>query len=484
MKVRNWVKSVPAALMAAGIWVNPAYAVDIPLGDAGFDDTDVNDSTYTDYAYITSGHVTAWEDLSSVFPGSFGPWFYNSSYDSTRRPTPRSGSQALHGSGDYAWQTVPGGVTFETGKTYSFSAYLGGDTDSTDFDSGSDAAWLYIYDASNTPDLSTVFFDDDSIFGMGFDRDGGFFNAAFSGSGLGGASNDGWTIGGGNEWGKATISYTATAADNGKPIGVGLFGRFDAAFDDMELCEGAGCVNAPPLPELHLRVDRDDGSMNLSNNTGGAVNISGYQLTSAFEALDQANWVSIADNYDADSGSAVDGTNVWTKLTQAGAHGDLSEADLVSGSGGSLADDDSIILGNAGAWIRNPNQDLSFEYISNGTVVSGIVSYTGTGLVQGDFDKDGDIDIDDWVILRANQQTDLSSLAFAEAYFLGDMNGDKANNHPDFVDFKFAFNAANGPGAFQSMLSSASVPEPSTVLLMMTGGLFALPAVRRGNRRK
>jgi hypothetical protein len=480
MKVRNWIKSVPAALLAAGIWVDPVYAIDIPLGDASFDQTPVDP---IGYGYIASGHVTDWEDIDSIYPGSFGNWWYNSSYDSLRRPTPRTGTQALHGIGDYAWQTVPGGVTFETGKTYSFSAYLGGDTDSTGSSNGSDMSWLYIYDANNTPDLSTVYFDDDSLFGMGFDRDGGFINASYSGSGAGGAANDGWTIGGGNEWGLATISYTATVADNGKPIGVAYFGRSDAATDDVALCEGAGCFVAPPLPELRLNVDRDDGSLNLSNSTGGPVNISGYQLTSAFEGLDQANWVSIADNYDADSGGPVDNVNIWTELTQAGAHGDLSEADLASGTGGSLADATSINLGNAGAWIRNPNEDLVFEYISNGTVISAIINYTGTSLEQGDFDSDGDIDSDDWAILRNNQFSDLSSLTGVEAYFLGDMDGDKANTYPDFNAFKSVFETANGLGAFEAMLSAASVPEPSAVLLIMTGGLFVLPTVRRGARR-
>ena len=147
MKVRNWVKSVPAALMAAGIWVNPAYAVDIPLGDAGFEQTDVNLSTYSDYAYTVTGHVTEWEDIgNSLGASSFANWWYNTNYATVglpanlKRPDPRTGTQALHGGGDYAWQTVPGAVTFETGKTYSFSAYLGGDSDSTDFNSGSDAA--------------------------------------------------------------------------------------------------------------------------------------------------------------------------------------------------------------------------------------------------------------------------------------------------------------------------------------------------------
>ena len=71
------------------------------------------------------------------------------------------------------------------------------------------------------------------------------------------------------------------------------------------------------------------------------------------------------------------------------------------------------------------------------------------------------------MIFRANQHVDLSSKSLAEAYRLGDLKDDWLNNHADFVLFKTAFDAANGAGAFDTML--ASVPEPSTVLLFVGG---------------
>jgi|GEM_PF-2269895 len=237
------------------------------------------------------------------------------------------------------------------------------------------------------------------------------------------------------------------------------------------------------LPVLDLRVDRNDGSLILSNQTGGPVNISGYQLTSAFEGLDPNNWVSIADNYDADSGGSVDSANVWSQLTQAGAHGDLSEGDLETGSGGSLAHTQSINLGNLGTWIRNPNEDLVLQYLSGGNVVTGIVNFEDLAPFEvGDLNTDGIIDSNDWAVLRSNQHTDLTGKSLAEAYRLGDLTGDLQNNHPDFVAFKAAYDAANGQGAFVAMV--ASVPEPSTILLLLTSGLFMAPAVRRGSPRE
>jgi hypothetical protein len=224
MKIKNWVKNIPAVLLAAGIWVGSAYAGNIYVGDPGFEENDVNDSTYTDYAYIASGHVSAWEDIDSITAGEFGPWWYNSNYDNTRRTTPRNGAQALHGSADYAWQTLD--ATFETGKEYTLSAYLGGDTDST---ATSDVSWLYIYHADTTPDLSTVFFDNDSLTGSSYNRDG--TTAPAAGAGL--ATNEGWTTAL-DSWGLVTLSYTATAADDGRPIGIGLYGRSDATIDDVE----------------------------------------------------------------------------------------------------------------------------------------------------------------------------------------------------------------------------------------------------------
>ena len=54
----------------------------------------------------------------------------------------------------------------------------------------------------------------------------------------------------------------------------------------------------------------------------------------------------------------------------------------------------------------------------------------------------------DWVIFRTNQQTNLTSLSKAQAYRLGDLDGDLHDDFADFVLFKNAYDIANGAGAF------------------------------------
>jgi hypothetical protein len=99
----------------------------------------------------------------------------------------------------------------------------------------------------------------------------------------------------------------------------------------------------------------------------------------------------------------------------------------------------------------------------------------------GDFNRDGNVTAADWAILRNNQLADLSGKTFSEAYFLGDVTADLANNHADFVLFKDLFDAANGVGAFDAMV--ASVPEPSTLGLIALAGWMVRPAVHRAARR-
>jgi len=240
--------------------------------------------------------------------------------------------------------------------------------------------------------------------------------------------------------------------------------------------------NEPLQPALSLTIDRDNGSMVLSNATGGPVNISGYQITSAFEGLAPANWLSIADNYDQGNPGAnqIDAAHQWSELTDPTSRADLSEADLASGAGTSLPHSKAVNLSSSGAWIRNPNEDVVFKYVSNGQVVSGIVSYVdngGVGFAQGDLNTDGAINAADWTVLKTNLHTSLTGKSLAEAYRFGDLNQDKANNHADFVAFKSAFDAANGVGAFAAMV--ASVPEPSSFALSAVIVAAAAPVARR-----
>lgn len=233
---------------------------------------------------------------------------------------------------------------------------------------------------------------------------------------------------------------------------------------------------------LAITVNRDTGAITLGNQTGSSVLIKSYSITSAFEALEPANWKSITDNYDAGNAgpNQIDATHNWSKLTDPTVNGDLSEADLDSGVGGTITHTKVIAIGNAGAWIQNPKEDLVFQYISGSQIKTGIVQYTGHGnlpFTAGDLNVDGVINTVDWVILRNNQLTNLSTYSLAEAYRRGDLTGDKLNDHADFIQFKAAYDVANGAGAFAAML--AAVPEPSSTILVLAAGTLFLPALRR-----
>ena len=74
------------------------------------------------------------------------------------------------------------------------------------------------------------------------------------------------------------------------------------------------------------------------------------------------------------------------------------------------------------------------------------------------------VGVEDWMQFRAGQQANLTGLTHAQAYAMGDLNGDFRNDHDDFVIFKTAFEASNGAGSFVAMLTS--VPEPTPLLLV------------------
>lgn len=228
------------------------------------------------------------------------------------------------------------------------------------------------------------------------------------------------------------------------------------------------------LPKLAVVVNRSNGNITLFNLTNTSVPITGYSITSAFEGMAPANWLSIADNYDSGNPgpNQVDATHAWSKLTGASTHTDLSEADLATGLGASLANGRSVNLGNS-SWIQTPHEDLVFQYISGGSVVDGIVAYIGNNslpFLNGDFNLDGSVNVSDWIILRNNQLANLSSQSLAQAYRLGDLTGDKLNDHADFVAFKSLYDVANGSGSFVQMLGT--IPEPSSMFLILAVGTF------------
>jgi hypothetical protein len=99
--------------------------------------------------------------------------------------------------------------------------------------------------------------------------------------------------------------------------------------------------------------------------------------------------------------------------------------------------------------------------------------------IMGDFNSSNTVTEADWAILRANMHSNLSSLTHQQAYFLGDLTADKANNHDDFVAFKTIYEDLNGSGSFTRMVSG--IPEPTTFLLFLIGGAAFLGVRRRAD---
>lgn len=92
------------------------------------------------------------------------------------------------------------------------------------------------------------------------------------------------------------------------------------------------------------------------------------------------------------------------------------------------------------------------------------------GETEGDFNSDGAINADDFLIIAANFN---DAFGLDDAFFKGDMDGNLRVNLNDFLKFRELF-ASQPAGA-----ATSSVPEPSTGLLMAFACLGILSIRRR-----
>ena len=462
MKLVSWKRKLAASLVAAGL-LSPAAIAQCTINtnlvsNPSFEMVDTADTGPFTSVRISSGWLDAAGDGDDDYA-----YPYSSGY---------SGDPAPPGSGDWhytgGFATTPGEVqvtqTIDV-STGSCAAEISGGSASYDL-----SAWFSTYREQD--DFSTV-------------------RARFLDSG---GSEVGTVDIGGAAFLDA-LPVTGNQTDWGQDVGVGIIPSSTQSVEIQVLSEAGGAnhdgyldlVNFQvsdtlTLPALDISVDRDSGSIVLQNQTGVAVNLSGYSITSGIQAVDpsDATWSSIADNYDADSGGSVDATNVWSELSPPDAFSDLSEGDLSSGLGTTLAAGQSVTLSPGDGWIANPTEDLAFQYISNLEVETGFVTFVGnegSAFAVGDFDTDGDIDADDWMILRGSQHADLSNERELAAYFQGDLNGDLQNNHTDFVIFASLYDDANGTGSFQDMLEN--IPEPGGMPLSLAAIGFSFGFWRR-----
>jgi hypothetical protein len=197
-----------------------AYAqVNIPLGDPSFEAFAV---PAIGYAYADTYRPTsAWVDDPDNPPGytqdnAASHWLYDADYaedpGASRRGSPRTGSQAMHGLANYSGQET--GAVFEANHTYTFSVWAQND----EVLDNSNGLFMYIYDGT------VSFSDANSLTGS--------LTTAINQRTAGMSQADSQA-----NWTQVSIShYVARGAPEiGNPIGVGFFARRDTAVDDASL---------------------------------------------------------------------------------------------------------------------------------------------------------------------------------------------------------------------------------------------------------
>lgn len=261
------------------------------------------------------------------------------------------------------------------------------------------------------------------------------------------------------------------------------FNIYDNALTDVDVAANYtdGCSTGYDCTKpITLTVDRATGVATLSNEKP-AFDLVSYEIASAAGALSPADWNSIADTGDSDSGGSIDPDDQWSVVNSTSTS--LSEEEPIGGGG---PDDGAAVGGpfNLGAlWTPSPFEDLvmSASYLDESFLEQPLnidVEFVGDAISRADFNADGVIDAADYAILRDNHlQTiaDADPTAY-ETYLLGDMDGDFDNDFDDFRLFKNQFIAANGAAAFAAL---GAVPEPSTALMVFAAVPMALARRKR-----
>src|SRR5690606_11920550 len=153
------------------------------------------------------------------------------------------------------------------------------------------------------------------------------------------------------------------------------------------------------------------------------------------------------------------------------------------GDGGTLSVGQSVNLGNV--WVKSRIEDVTvdLQLVGGGSATAAVAHSGGPGgggFARSDLNADGVVHAADRPLFRHNALADLSSMTMVQQALAGDLDGDGDNDVNDFAIFKADFDSANGAGAFQAMISA--VPEPGSLAMLLLGGTGAL--VVRGRRSR
>lgn len=87
--------------------------------------------------------------------------------------------------------------------------------------------------------------------------------------------------------------------------------------------------------------------------------------------------------------------------------------------------------------------------------------------ILGDLDRDGDVDLNDWIEFKRNYGSNTSGLVIPDQYDLGDLDASGWIDLEDVEIFREIYDSFKGPGAFAAI--AYAVPEPSAFMLLAAG---------------
>jgi hypothetical protein len=229
--------------------------------------------------------------------------------------------------------------------------------------------------------------------------------------------------------------------------------------------EGVAYTDAGTQIALNATLDRNTGALTINNPTTTPFSINAYSLVSTVGSLNATSWTTIS-GWD---------TTAMPDITAQFAT-DLTQTDPAL-TGATIAAGGSLTFGNV--WQKGPFEDVLIRLTRTDNEIAVIVpQYTGTAIPNGDFDGNGAINLADFQILLNGLHTAPGQPTRHQNYQLGELTGNNAIDFNDWTIFRAAYDAANGAGAFESLL--AQVPEPGSIVLLL---IACASSLLRGRRR-
>jgi hypothetical protein len=223
------------------------------------------------------------------------------------------------------------------------------------------------------------------------------------------------------------------------------------------------------INNLVLFADPATGNVKLRNTSSFTVAIDGYTVASTAGSLNSnpALWTSLQDSLG----------NTWTEANLL----DTRISELQSSGSTTLTMNGGTTFDLGGLFKTAGAKDLVFQFVlsGNSTPNTGVVVYEPAPSVgvPGDYNKNGIVDAADYSIWRDH---------LSQSFQLDNEGGISPGvvDAADYTFWKSRFGAISGSGSGGGSLvggAAGAVPEPTTGLLLLVGGVLALTP-QRGRR--